>query len=183
VLLPLANNFLLNCDTDRESRWISTMPPGPTLQFAQLSIHFLGQTLVLYAGAPYFKSPTSFWDLLEMHKISTIVMFPNAIDEMQKRNYYPRCTEVLQLSSLFESSLPAYNGEMNAAALGTLMQVFDKDGNPVIGEMGEIVISKPVPSFPIGLWNDNDGSAQREKYFSKYPGMEVIFNLIIISGK
>ncbi|GFS44519.1 hypothetical protein NPIL_167551 [Nephila pilipes] len=37
------------------------------------------------------------------------------------------CTEVLQLSSLFESSLPAYNGEMNAAALGTSLQVFDKD--------------------------------------------------------
>ncbi|GFT34500.1 acetoacetyl-CoA synthetase [Nephila pilipes] len=37
--------------------------------------------------------------------------------------------------------------------------------------MGEIVISKPVPNLPLGLWNDNDGSVYREKYFSKYPGI------------
>ncbi|GFY40601.1 acetoacetyl-CoA synthetase [Trichonephila inaurata madagascariensis] len=61
--------------------------------------------------------------------------------------------------------------EINAAALGLSIQVLDDDGNPVVGEIGEIVLSKPVPNLPIGLWNDSDGSEYRKKYFSKYPGI------------
>ncbi|GFT47466.1 acetoacetyl-CoA synthetase [Nephila pilipes] len=68
-------------------------------------------------------------------------------------------------------SLPAYKGEINAVNLGVSLQVIDKAGNPVVGEMGDIVFSKPMPSLPIGFWGDFDRSAYREKYFSKYSGV------------
>ncbi|GFT94752.1 acetoacetyl-CoA synthetase, partial [Nephila pilipes] len=209
ILMALANFILINFDTDRDSRWLSVMPAGTAMWYIHLTTHFLGQTLVLYEGSPYLLSPTSFWDLLEKHKISHILMFPRALDEMEKRNYSPSkkqdlslvalstagcptkpktcdyllrvledfvfstsygCSELAQLALLRETTLPVYKGQMNATTLGMPMEVFDIDGNPVIGEMGEIVVSKPLPNLPIGLWNDNDGSVYREKYFSKYPG-------------
>ncbi|GFS87200.1 acetoacetyl-CoA synthetase, partial [Nephila pilipes] len=80
-------------------------------------------------------------------------------------------TEFMNASLPMEMSLPAYKGENNAAALGVHVQIFDKNGKPVIGEIGDIVVSKPIPNLPIGLWNDKDGSVYREKYFSKYPGV------------
>ncbi|GFR18074.1 acetoacetyl-CoA synthetase [Trichonephila clavata] len=70
---------------------------------------------------------------------------------------------------LKEMTLPTYKSEINVPALGISMQVFDDDGKSVVGEMGEVVLSKPLPNLPIGLWNDKDGSVYREKYFSKYP--------------
>ncbi|GFU72556.1 acetoacetyl-CoA synthetase [Trichonephila clavipes] len=91
-----------------------------------------------------------------------------------KKEYVPlrtadRCTELLQVLITKEMTLPTYKGEINAPVLGLSMQVFDDDGKPVVGEIGEIVLSKPVPNLPIGLWSDNDGSEYRKKYFSKYP--------------
>ncbi|GFT15395.1 acetoacetyl-CoA synthetase [Trichonephila clavipes] len=83
-------------------------------------------------------------------------------------NVVQRCTELLQVLITKEMTLPTYKGEINAPVLGLSMQVLDDDGKPVVGEIGEIVLSKPVPSLPIGLWNDNDGSEYRKKYFSKY---------------
>ncbi|GFT37047.1 acetoacetyl-CoA synthetase [Trichonephila clavipes] len=79
------------------------------------------------------------------------------------------CTEFMQLSILKEMTLPTYKGEINTAALGVSMQVLNDDGKPVIGEVGEIAITKPIPNLPVGLLNDKDGSLYREKYFSKYP--------------
>ncbi|GFT19860.1 acetoacetyl-CoA synthetase [Nephila pilipes] len=170
ILMALANFILINFDTDRDSRWLSVMPAGTAMWHIHLTTHFLGQTLVLYGGSPYLLSPTSFWDVLEKHKISHILMFPRALDEMEKRNYSP-CSELAQLALLRETTLPVYKGQMNAATLGMPMEVFDNNGNPVIGEMGDIVISKPLPNLPIGLRNDHDGSVYREKYFSKHPGV------------
>ncbi|GFT55233.1 acetoacetyl-CoA synthetase [Nephila pilipes] len=89
------------------------------------------------------------------------------------------CTELAQLALLRETTLPAYKEQMNAATLGMPMQIFDNNGHSVIGEAGEIVISKPLPNLPLGLWNDNDGSVYREKYFSKYPGKYTMLDFII----
>ncbi|GFS78419.1 acetoacetyl-CoA synthetase [Nephila pilipes] len=88
--------ILINCNTERDSRWLSVMPAGTGIWIIHLTIHFLGQTIVLYEGSPFFLSPTSFWDVLEKHRISHILMFPNPLDEMQKRNYSP--TKKLNLS-------------------------------------------------------------------------------------
>ncbi|GFT36846.1 acetoacetyl-CoA synthetase [Nephila pilipes] len=87
--MAVANFILINFDTARDSRWISVMPAGTAIWQVHLTTHFLGQTLLLYEGAPYLLNPTSFWDVLEKHKISHILMFPRALDEMEKRNHSP----------------------------------------------------------------------------------------------
>jgi acetoacetyl-CoA synthetase len=67
--------------------------------------------------------------------------------------------------------LPVYQGELQARALGCEVQAFDEDGNAVIGEVGELVITQPMPSMPVFFWNDPDGERLRESYFSTYPGV------------
>ncbi|GFQ91481.1 acetoacetyl-CoA synthetase [Trichonephila clavata] len=98
VLLALGNCMLINFDTDRDSRWLTIMPAATIMWIGYLSLHSLGQTLVLYEGAPFLLSPTSFWDLLEKQKVSHMIMFPDVFDEMERRNYFPRKEQ--DLSSL-----------------------------------------------------------------------------------
>jgi acetoacetyl-CoA synthetase len=66
--------------------------------------------------------------------------------------------------------LPVYKGELQGRALGAEVEAFDDDGNPVIDEVGELVITEPMPSMPVFLWGDEDGSRYRESYFDMYPG-------------
>ncbi len=66
---------------------------------------------------------------------------------------------------------PVYEGEISGAALGVDARAFDLDGNTVIGELGELVVTQPMPSMPVGLWNDPDGSRLRASYFEFYPGV------------
>ncbi|MCS6880698.1 MAG: acetoacetate--CoA ligase [Oscillochloridaceae bacterium] len=66
--------------------------------------------------------------------------------------------------------LPVYSGELQCRALGVNAQAYDADGNSVIGVMGELVITEPMPSMPIYFWNDPDGRRYRESYFEMYPG-------------
>ena len=67
-------------------------------------------------------------------------------------------------------TLPVYSGEIQCRLLGTEVQAFDDAGNAVINEVGEMVITKPMPSMPIYLWNDKDGKRYQESYFDVYPG-------------
>jgi acetoacetyl-CoA synthetase len=67
--------------------------------------------------------------------------------------------------------LPVYRGELQACALGAKVEAFDEDGNPVIDEVGELVITEPMPSMPVFLWGDEDGSRYRASYFEMYPGI------------
>ena len=60
---------------------------------------------------------------------------------------------------------------MSAPCLGVDAAAFDADGNPVVGELGELVIRKPMPSMPVQFWNDPDGSRYRAAYFEHYPGV------------
>jgi acetoacetyl-CoA synthetase len=55
--------------------------------------------------------------------------------------------------------------------LGAAVAAYDAEGNPVIDEVGELVITKPMPSMPVYFWNDPDGSRLREAYFEMYPGV------------
>ena len=66
---------------------------------------------------------------------------------------------------------PVYEGELQARALGAAIESWDPDGKPLIGEVGELVITEPMPSMPIYFWNDEDGSRYREAYFDTYPGI------------
>jgi acetoacetyl-CoA synthetase len=67
--------------------------------------------------------------------------------------------------------LPVYEGEMSGRLLGVAADAFDAEGRPVVGELGELVITRPMPSMPIALWGDSDGSLYRSSYFSMYPGI------------
>ena len=66
--------------------------------------------------------------------------------------------------------LPVYAGEHQARNLGVAAYAFDERGEPVTGEVGEMVITQPMPSMPVRLWNDDDGELYRRTYFDEYPG-------------
>ncbi|MEH1027012.1 acetoacetate--CoA ligase [Micromonospora profundi] len=67
--------------------------------------------------------------------------------------------------------LPVYAGEIACRALGAKVEARSADGTPVIGSLGELVITEPMPSMPVGFWNDPDGSRYAEAYFDVYPGV------------
>jgi acetoacetyl-CoA synthetase len=67
--------------------------------------------------------------------------------------------------------LPVYEGELQARSLGCDVQSFDPDGRPLVDAVGELVITQPMPSMPLGFWNDDDGERLREAYFDMYPGV------------
>jgi len=74
--------------------------------------------------------------------------------------------------------LPVYEGELQCRALGCAVEAWDEQGNSLIDEVGELVITEPLPSMPIYFWNDDDGGRcrgvgerLRESYFAMYPGV------------
>jgi acetoacetyl-CoA synthetase len=68
-------------------------------------------------------------------------------------------------------TLPVYRGELQGASLGVALAAFDPDGKPVVGEVGELVVTEPMPSMPVFFWGDEDGCRYREAYFEMYPGV------------
>ncbi len=67
--------------------------------------------------------------------------------------------------------LPVYRGELQARALGAAVEAWDEDGKPVIDEVGELVVTEPMPSMPVSFWGDEDGSRYRASYFELFPGI------------
>ena len=67
--------------------------------------------------------------------------------------------------------LPVYAGEIQAPSLGVAVAAFNDRGEAVIDEMGELVITEPMPSMPVGFWNDDSGERYREAYFNAFPGV------------
>jgi len=97
---------------------------------------------------------------------------------------YEAVSETLQLQSIsggtdvctgFVGSsplLPVWEGEISGRNLGAKVEAFDPAGKPVdAGEVGELVITAPMPSMPVGFWNDPDGARYREAYFDVFPGV------------
>ena len=68
-------------------------------------------------------------------------------------------------------TLPVYRGELQARALGAAVESWDEEGRSLVGEVGELVITKPMPSMPLYLWGDDDGTRYRDSYFDVYPGI------------
>ena len=66
---------------------------------------------------------------------------------------------------------PVYAGEISGPCLGVAAQAYSEDGRPVVGELGELVITEPMPSMPVGFWGDTDGSRYRAAYFEHFPGV------------
>jgi acetoacetyl-CoA synthetase len=69
------------------------------------------------------------------------------------------------------SILPVYGGEIQARALGCAAFAFDEQGREIIDEVGELVLTQPMPSMPVKFWNDPDDLRYRESYFDVYPGI------------
>jgi acetoacetyl-CoA synthetase len=69
------------------------------------------------------------------------------------------------------ATLPVYRGEIQARALGAAVEAWNDDGVPVVEEVGELVVTEPMPSMPIYFWGDEDGSRYRESYFEMFPGI------------
>ncbi len=67
--------------------------------------------------------------------------------------------------------LPVRAGVISGRCLGARVEAYDEDGKPVTGQVGELVITQPMPSMPVGFWNDPGGVRYRESYFDMYPGV------------
>ncbi|MFC3616541.1 acetoacetate--CoA ligase [Lutimaribacter marinistellae] len=67
--------------------------------------------------------------------------------------------------------LPVRAGEMQCRYLGNAVRSFDPDGRELIGEVGELVCTEPLPSMPLFFWGDDDGSRLHESYYDTYPGV------------
>ncbi len=66
---------------------------------------------------------------------------------------------------------PVYEGELQARCLGCAVEAWDPSGKPLVDEVGELVITKPMPSMPLFFWGDKSGERYRDSYFSMYPGV------------
>ncbi len=77
------------------------------------------------------------------------------------------CTAFVGASPL----VPVWEGEISCRHLGSPIEAFGPDGRSLVGEQGELVITAPMPSMPVGFWDDPDGSRYREAYFDVFPGV------------
>ena len=67
--------------------------------------------------------------------------------------------------------LPVRAGVISGRCLGAAVAAYDDAGQPVVGQVGELVITQPMPSMPVGFWHDPGGVRYRESYFDTYPGV------------
>jgi len=67
--------------------------------------------------------------------------------------------------------MPVRAGEMQCRALGNAVRSFDPAGNDLVGEVGELVCTEPLPSMPLCFWGDTDGTRLHDSYFADYPGI------------
>ncbi|QKW05407.1 acetoacetate--CoA ligase [Streptomyces sp. NA04227] len=80
-------------------------------------------------------------------------------------------------------TLPVYIGELQAPSLGTDLQSWDPAGKPLVDEVGELVVTNPLPSMPLHFWNDPDGSRYHDSYFDTYPGVWRHGDWITLTGR
>jgi acetoacetyl-CoA synthetase len=66
--------------------------------------------------------------------------------------------------------VPVVSGEISCRYLGARVEAFDEAGRSVVGEEGELVVTAPMPSMPVGFWGDPDGSRLTNAYFTRFPG-------------
>lgn len=77
------------------------------------------------------------------------------------------CTAFVGASPL----VPVWEGEISCRQLGCAIEAYSPEGLPLVGEQGELVITRPMPSMPVAFWNDPDGKRYRAAYFDDFPGV------------
>ena len=80
-------------------------------------------------------------------------------------------------------TVPVYRGEIACRSLGCAVYAFDEAGNAVTDEVGELVITAPMPSMPTGFWDDPDMQRYRDSYFDVYPGIWRHGDWIRVTGR
>jgi acetoacetyl-CoA synthetase len=80
-------------------------------------------------------------------------------------------TDIVSCFVLGDPTLPVYRGEIQRRGFGMKVDVFNDEGQAVVGEKGELVCTAPFPSMPIYFWNDSEGAKYRAAYFSRFPGV------------
>jgi acetoacetyl-CoA synthetase len=80
-------------------------------------------------------------------------------------------TDIISCFALGNPIAPVWAGELQTRGLGMAVEIFDQRGQPLYGEPGELVCTRPFPSMPIAFWNDPDGSKYRSAYFEAFPGV------------
>jgi acetoacetyl-CoA synthetase len=124
----------------------------PVEQFDLSSVRALGST-----GAPL--SPDGFrWVADAVGKHIQVCSMSGGTD---------LCTAFLESAP----TVPVWLGELSCAALGAAVAAYDAAGGEVVDEVGELVLTQPMPSMPVSFWNDPDGSRLRAAYFNDYPGV------------
>ncbi|QOY85935.1 acetoacetate--CoA ligase [Paludibaculum fermentans] len=80
-------------------------------------------------------------------------------------------TDIVSCFALGNPVGPVYRGEIQVRGLGMHVEVFNQEGQPVIGEKGELVCHPPFPSMPLYFWNDPGEAKYRAAYFERFPGV------------
>nr|CAA6830884.1 MAG: Acetoacetyl-CoA synthetase (EC [uncultured Thiotrichaceae bacterium] len=80
-------------------------------------------------------------------------------------------TDIISCFALGCPILPVWKGELQCRGLGMAVEVFDDNAQPVEGDKGELVCTRPFPSMPVGFWNDPDGSRYHAAYFDRFEGI------------
>ena len=79
-------------------------------------------------------------------------------------------TDIVGCFVLGAPTLPVYAGEIQCRALGMQVESLNEQGQPVIGEKGELACATPFPSMPLGFWKDPTGERYKASYFERFPG-------------
>ncbi|MEV5787738.1 acetoacetate--CoA ligase [Streptomyces sp. NPDC052287] len=80
-------------------------------------------------------------------------------------------TDVVSAFAGSATTTPVWEGELSAPSLGVALAAYGETGTPVLDQVGELVVTRPMPSMPLYFWNDPDGSRYRDAYFGAYPGV------------
>ena len=80
-------------------------------------------------------------------------------------------TDILSCFVLGNPTLPVRRGELQCRGLGMAVQIFNDNGDAVVGEHGELVCTRPFPSAPVCFWNDEGNARYRAAYFERFPGI------------
>jgi len=80
-------------------------------------------------------------------------------------------TDIISCFALGNPILPVWRGELQCRGLGMAVEVWDEAGQPMTGQQGELVCTRPFPSMPIGFWNDPGNERYLDAYFSRFEGI------------
>ncbi len=137
-----------------------------------------GARIVCYDGSPSYPSWGALWALLRSLGSSGSALPSDSYfwvaDHVGRRirvNSTSGGTDVVSAFAGGSPIVPVWPGELSAPCLGVTLDSWDEHGQPVRGTVGELVITKPMPSMPVAFWNDPAGSRYREAYFGTYPGV------------